>query len=379
MKFLSKIFWLSLSLCIACGNDDGGETAKLTSLEIGAASLKMNVDETTVLSVVGKDQDGNEVEIDSEISWSSSNSNASVSQDGVVTGLIIGDVTIIATVDDVSESIDLRVWDSSAPRTEIYVTDAARFSNGGPYKVIRYDSDGEFAETLIDSNLAWPQDVVFLEDDGIMLVSNLSSNKIEKFDINTGEYQGTFATVSNGPTRMKIGSDNLLYVLQWNNTAGVLRFNLDGTLVDTFTSSGVNRAIGMDWDSNGNLYVSSFQGFVRKFDSEGNDLGSLITSNLQGPTNVWVTTNNEILVLDWTGGSIQKFNLDGSFIETFASGLSQPEGIDMLPGGQFLVGNGAASKLNLFASDGTQDGDFISAGFGGLLQPNGVIVRLVNQ
>lgn len=380
MKLLTKIFWFSLSLCVACGSDDGGEPATLASLEISTTSLKVNVDETVQLSVIGKDASGNEVEIGSDITWSSSNGNASVNQDGIVTGLILGDFLITAIVDNVSESINMRVWDSSAPRTEIYVTDAAKFNNGGPYKIIRYDEDGGFAETLVTTNLAWPQDIVFLENSGVMLVSNLSSNSIEKFDITTGEYMGTFASVPNGPTRMKIGTDNLLYVLQWNNNGGVLRYDLDGNFIDDFTSIGINRAIGMDWDSDGNLYVSSFQGSsVRKFNSEGESLGIWISSNLQGPTNVLITENDEILVLDWSGGRIQKFDLSGEYIESFASGLTQPEGIDMLPNGKLLIGNGGASTLKILTSDGTSEGDLFPSGFGGLQQPNGVIIRLVNH
>lgn len=379
MKFLTGIIGLVLLLSVACGSDDGEEGSVLTSLEISISKARIDVDETATIALVGKDQNSNEIDITSEVNWSTSNANASVDASGVVTGLVIGDVTITATVEDISETIDIRVWDSTAPRTEIYVTDAARFNNGGPYKVIRYDEDGGFAETLIESNLAWPQDIVFLEDEGTMLVSNLSSNSIEEFDINTGEHKGTFASVSNGPTRMKVGADNLLYVLQWNNSAGVLRYDLEGNFVDEFTSVGVNRAIGMDWDAEGNFYVSSFQGSVRKFDAAGNDQGSFITSNLQGPTNIWITQEGEMLVLDWTGGVIQKFDLNGAFIETFASGLTQPEGIDMLPDGKLLVGNGGGSTLRIYSSDGTSEGDLFSRGFGGLLQPNGVIIRLVNH
>ena len=379
MKFLTGIIGLVLLLSVACGSDDGEEGSVLTSLEISISKDRIDVGETATIALVGKDQNGNEIDITSEVNWSTSNANASVDASGIVMGLVIGDVTITATVEDISETIDVRVWDSTAPRTEIYVTDAAQFNNGGPYKVIRYDEDGGFAETLISSNLAWPQHIVFLEDEGTMLVSNLSSNSINEFDINTGEHKGTFASVSNGPTRMKIGTDNLLYVLQWNNSAAVLRYDLDGNFVDEFTSIGINQAIGMDWDAEGNFYVSSFQGSVRKFDAEGNDLGVFISSNIQGPTNISITEDNEMLVLDWKAGSIQKFDLNGAFIGTFASGLTQPEGIDMLPDGKLLVGNGGGSTLKIYSSDGTSEGDLFSRGFGGLLQPNGVIVRLVNQ
>ena len=378
MRLFKKCFWV-LAFCIGCGGGSDAEPLVLTSIVIENNSSKIDLNETVELSLSGKDQNGNDIEITSEVTWTASNTSASVDANGVVTGLVIGDVTVTATVDDLSESIDFRIWDSTAPRVEIYVTDAGQFNNGGPHQVIRYDEDGGFAETLISSNLVWPQDIVFLEDKGTMLVSSLSSNSIDEFDINTGAHKGTFATVSNGPTRMKIGADNLLYVLQWNNSAPVLRYNLDGTLDGEFTSIGINQAIGMDWDADGNFYVSSFQGSVRKFDASGNDLGTFISSNLQGPTNIWITSNDEVLVLDWTGGTIQEFGINGAFIGTFASGLTQPEGIDLLPNGKFLVGNGGGSTLRIYSSDGTSEGDLFPSGFGGLKQPNGVIIRLVNQ
>ncbi|MEQ6167534.1 MULTISPECIES: Ig-like domain-containing protein [unclassified Ekhidna] len=377
MKLLVNAYWLLLACCFACGEEEK-ETPVLTSLTIVESPFKLDLNETVKLTLKGSDQNGSEIAITDEVLWSSSESNASIDQSGSVTGQVEGDVTITASVDDIAASIDIRIWDSTAPRTEIYVTDAARFNNGGPYKVIRYDEDGGFAETLIDSNLGWPQDIVFLEDKGTMLVSNLSTNSIEKFDINTGAHKGAFAAISNGPTRMKIGPDNLLYVLQWNNSSGVLRFDLDGNFIDTFTSVGINQAIGMDWDSNGNFYVSSFQGTVKKFDSEGNDLGVFISSNIQGPTNIYITEDNEMLVLDWKAGTIQKFDLDGSFVGTFATGLSQPEGIERMPDGKFLIGNGQAATISVFTSEGVPEGNLFSGGFGSLIQPNGVIIRLVN-
>ncbi len=70
---------------------------------------------------------------------------------------------------------------------------------------------------------------------------------------------------------MKIGADSLLYVLQWSGNGKVRRYELDGTFVDDFTSVGVTQSIGIDWDNDGNLYVSSYGGDnVRKFDTNGN-------------------------------------------------------------------------------------------------------------
>ena len=90
-----------------------------------------------------------------------------------------------------------------------------------PWKILKFDENGENPETFIDTNLAWPQDIVFLEDQQVVLISNLNSGKITKYNSSTGEYIEDFATGIGGPTRMKIGADSLLYVLQWSGNGKV--------------------------------------------------------------------------------------------------------------------------------------------------------------
>ena len=142
----------------------------------------------------------------------------------------------------------------SSQTMEIYVSDANNFN--APWKILKYDENGENPETFIDTVLAWPQDIVFLEDQQVVLISNLNSGRITKYNSSTGEYIGDFATGISGPTRMKIGKDSLLYVLQWSGNGYVKRYELDGTFLDDFTNSNVPQSIGIDWDVNGNLYVS---------------------------------------------------------------------------------------------------------------------------
>jgi len=47
--------------------------------------------------------------------------------------------------------------------TEIYVSDAGNFSSP-PWKILKFDENGENPEIFINTNLAWPQDIVFLEE-----------------------------------------------------------------------------------------------------------------------------------------------------------------------------------------------------------------------
>ena len=256
----------------------------------------------------------------------------------------------------------------------VYVSDAANF-NSGPFKIVQFDPDGENPLDYIVDELAWPQDVVFLEDEDRVLVSNLGSGRITKYNSRSGAYVEDFATVAGGPTRMKIGADGLLYVLQWSNTVNkVLRYQLDGTFVDEYTDTGVAQSIGMDWGAAGDLFVSSFGGgLVQQFDNSGNDAGTFINSNLSGPTNVEIE-DGVMYVLDWNDGKCVRFDaVTGAFIDDFITTLTNPEGLAFLPNGHLLIGDNGTNSVREFDAAGNDLGNFSNGG--NLLTPNAVVLR----
>lgn len=260
---------------------------------------------------------------------------------------------------------------------EIYISDAGNFSNP-PWKILKFDENGENPEIFINDQLAWPQDILFLEDQHVVLISNLNSGRITKHNSSTGAYIDNFATGIAGPTRMKIGADSLLYVLQWAGNGRVKRYELDGTFVDDFTTVGVP-AIGIDWDGGGNLYVSSYSGgYVRKFDTNGNNLGIFVNTNLAGPTNIWFDDNDDLLVIDYNGTAIKRFDSTGTFVSNFITGLGQAEGVDFFPNGNILIGNGTTHSVKMYDSNGVYIEEFIPNGSGGLMNPNAVVIRETN-
>ena len=150
--------------------------------------------------------------------------------------------------------------------------------------------------------------------------------------------------------------------------------------MDEFTSVGVTNSIGMDWDSQGNLYVASFDaGQVRKFDNDGNDMGLFIRSDLQGPTNIWFDENGELFVVDWSGRAIRRFDSNGDWQSNFVLGLSEPEGIEFLGNGDVLVGNGGTSSVRQYDENGNFVKDFVPGGLGGLAKPNALRFRQVSN
>lgn len=265
---------------------------------------------------------------------------------------------------------------SLAQEQAIYVSDAANFSTG-PYKILKYDPDGSNPVSFIEDNLAWPQDILFLEDQGVVLISNLNSGAITRHNASNGSYIDNFATGIGGPTRMKIGADELIYVLQWNGNGKVLRYEQDGTFVDEFTDSGVDQSIGIDWDSAGNLYISSYTGdLVRRYDTNGAEIGDFITSNLEGPTNIHFEDDGNLLVFDYLDASIKRFNSSGGYLGEFISGLQFPEGLAFHPTtGDIYLGNGGTASVKRYTAGGSFIEDIVSSGSGGLITPNAVVLR----
>jgi len=258
---------------------------------------------------------------------------------------------------------------------DIYVCDGGNFNNP-PWQILKFDENGGNQEVFINQELSWPQDIVFIENQEVVLISNLNTGRITRYSADSGEYIDDFTTGIAGPTRMKIGRDSLLYVLQWGTDGAVLRYELDGTAVGEYTNTGVTNSIGMDWDADGNLYVSSYGGnFIRKYDEDGMDQGNFISNGLLGPTNIWFGDNGDLFVNNWNGTTVKRFDSNGNFIEDFITGLSNPEGIAIFPNGNIMIGDGGTSSVKLFDSDGNFIEDIVPSGTANLLLPNAVIQR----
>lgn len=382
--YLFRFLLFSVILLLSgCGSDDDSQILTRIVIESSNGSrLDIINQEETTLTASGFDQSDNPMEITSTTEWTADNANVTIDQEGKVTSQAVGTSLITATVDNVEGTFNIRVWDSTAPGIEIYVSDVGEDRNG-PHQIIRYDEYGETSAFFIQTAVSKPQDIVFLEDQGVLLVSNLSTNNINKFDIETGGSMGSFATGLSQPTRIDIGPDGLLYVAPWGGGV-VKRFQLDGTFVDDFTTIGIIESIGLAWDSDNNLYVASFNsgngnGFVRKFSPSGEDLGLFISSNLSGPTDIWFDDAGNLFVNDWAGNSVKRFDSDGNFLGVFISNVSQPEGVAILDDGSILIGASGSSSVEQYNSDGTFIKSFIPNGVGGLVTPNAVVIRKVNQ
>lgn len=257
----------------------------------------------------------------------------------------------------------------------IYISDAGNYDKP-PWQILKFDSNGENGTLFTKDSLAWPQDILFLQDENEVLISNLNSGKINRHDSQTGAYLGVFTEGIDGPTRTRIGPDGLLYVLQWAGNGKVLRYQLNGTSEGEFTETGVPQSIGMDWDTDGNLYVSSFQeASVTKFSKSGANLGVFAKDSLQGPTNIWFNENKQLVVLDWKGGFIALFDMKGQFIRKITTDLQNVEGLVQLPNGNLLIGNGGTGCVKEITLKGRFVKDVVIPNATGLKTPNAVVIH----
>ncbi|HOP45308.1 MAG TPA: hypothetical protein PLA11_17420, partial [Flavobacteriales bacterium] len=97
---------------------------------------------------------------------------------------------------------------------------------------------------------------------------------------------------------------------------------------------------------------------------------------LQGPTDLWQEANGDVLVQDWTSGTVLRYDSTGSYLGVYISGLTNPEGHAFLPpDGDLLMGDWGVDAVHRFDGSGTALGFFTSGN--GLADPNGVYVREV--
>jgi len=126
--------------------------------------------------------------------------------------------------------------------------------------------------------------------------------------------------------------------------------------------------------------VSSYDGdYVRYFDNQGNDLGFFAITNLDGPTNIWFDDKGNLLVVDYDGNAVKRFDPAGVYDGVFMAGLGNAEGVAFMDNGDILIGNGASSSVKRYDDSGNYLNEFVAAGSGNLLSPNAIVIRERNM
>jgi hypothetical protein len=119
------------------------------------------------------------------------------------------------------------------------------------------------------------------------------------------------------------------------------------------------------------VYVSDAAGFnvgpwqILTFDGNG-----------ENPS-VFIDTNGDLLVSDYDGVAIKRFDASGQYLGDFITDVNRTEGVAFFANGDILIGNGATNSVKRFDSDGNYIEDFIASRTAGLKNPNAIVIREV--
>lgn len=218
-----------------------------------------------------------------------------------------------------------------------------------------------------------------------LFVSAASRNSVIRFD-DEGNLLGDFVAPGTGglrdPQGIAFGPDGHLYVSSHapaSGTNAVLRFNGEtGEFIDTFAS-----LPDMVWPAeinfyNDHLYVSDFSagstGRVSRFDLDGNFVDHFATGLLGADGQSW-TANGDLLVSSFNDASIRRYDGEtgeflGDFVDDRAGGLSGPLDNLILPNGELLVSSFGSNSIKRYDAEGNYIDDPIT----GLIGPQGLAI-----
>ena len=192
-------------------------------------------------------------------------------------------------------------------------------------------------------------------------VANSGVNSITKYDDNGAgsPFTGEFV---NGPYGLALDSSANLYVTTNSNV--IRKFSPSGVDLGVFASTGINFAMGLAFDSKGNLYAANFgTNTIEKFDPNGIDLG--VFANVIRPTGLAFDAAGNLYVANF-GNTIERFSPIGTPLLPFTSFfLNNPEGLAFDSSGNLFVANNGSDTIQVFSPSGTDLGSLSTVGLSG--------------
>jgi hypothetical protein len=255
------------------------------------------------------------------------------------------------------------------------------FVSGYGSTVHIYDAcTGAFLRVLdTRSRINGAQAVKIGPDDNIYVVSeNLS--KILKYNRDTFDFMGEFASVNGGPTGLDFDRQGRMYVARYG-ASSVRRYDTNGVFIDEPVPAGprlVGPDNGMLFGPDDKLYIPGYDSSnVMRFDPATNELVEVVPAGAQGLSaarGLRVAKDNQHLWLTAElSGQLFKFNIATRALTLVTSGLTRPTGIDYAPDGSLLV-NSSGAVVKIDPATGARLGTFVAAGTGGLALPTYITV-----
>lgn len=198
-------------------------------------------------------------------------------------------------------------------------------------------------------------------------VGNPDFNNIARFDANTRSFVDALSGSSlMTPQQMIIGPDGNVYVAD-SRTNTVIRFSGGtGAVMGPFMPIGsVNRPIGVAFDRNNNLLVTSLDNLILKFHgSTGAAMGVFASGGgLNTPSSITFGPDGNLYVSNDLGHSILRFSgatgaFMGAFVPSGSGGLVRPQGLIFGPDSNLYVASGSNQVLKYSGSTGVFLGVF---------------------
>lgn len=272
-------------------------------------------------------------------------------------------------------------------------------------------ADGQTGAYYIPSGgggLSSPLEVLFTPD-GDLLVDSAEANAVYHYDA-TGAIVGEFIDHGAGglqnPTGMIFSPDSQYFYVLSNFNNRIIRFDYDGTQglnpVTLVSGAQLGGPAGAVFGPDGNLYISTLStNSVLRYDpitgdplpADGQSGADFIPAGSGGLNraggiafgpdgNLYVTsqTNNEILRFDGTTGDpLPGDGQDGAvFVPADSGGMSKPAGLLFGPGSTpdqqdiYVVSINTNNVLRFDGGTGDFVSEFIPAGSGGLFAPRSI-------
>jgi trimeric autotransporter adhesin len=214
-------------------------------------------------------------------------------------------------------------------------------------------------------------------------VANYGNNTISEYNA-AGTFIGTFGTggtISN-PAGLTFDNSGNAYILNYHRTNNGLGNHHGNGYVDQYSAAGawlssvvtgLGTATGITIDGSNNLYVAqgSYNGgniTVSQFNTTGALTFSLNNALIANPVGAAVDGAGNIYELDNTNNNVLKFDANGNYLSTFASGFINALGICTDGGGNIYVGDSGTHTVTVYDPSGT-----VLTTISGLTDPEGLV------
>lgn len=243
----------------------------------------------------------------------------------------------------------------------------------------------EIVVGLVLAVMMWPVVAAMGQGAPQFLMSDLSGDKIVRFDYPSGEPVDHFVGVGISPLEsslfMVYGPDGHLYVSSFAGHA-VLRYDgQSGRFLDEFVTIGLGGLIaphGLAFGPDGDLYVASAENNrVLRYDGgSGSYLGTFVADGAGGltyPVGLAFGPDGDLYVASSHTNSVLRFDgATGDFVEdavpSGAGGLETTRGVLFDAAGRLYVSASVSSNI-VVVEPGQAPRELVSAGTGGLFRP----------